>query len=152
MVIHRFIHSLWITARNRRREAAVRLTWPRFWPRHKTDDLGYMRIKEAVLQHFSARCAGKVDVREGGLAAGIAGWRCWLRIYSYRSSEHFGVPVEEFDEAYLSAKSSQESQDARLPQAHEFGGRTQDRREPPAPGPQAPGSLTVVTQEAHASD
>ena len=83
-------------------------------------------------------------VREGGLALEIAGWRCRLRIYSRRSTEYFGVPVEEFNEAYLSAKSPQESQDARLPQTHEFDGRAQGRGEPPAPGPQASGSLSVV--------
>src|ERR671921_1981988 len=81
---------------------------------------------------------------------------CWMALLAsdilFWSPEYFGVPVEEFDEAYLSAKSSQESQDARLPQTHEFGGRTQDRRGPPAPGPQAPGSLSIATQQTHASD
>ena len=85
-------------------------------------------------------------VRERGLALEIAGWCCRLRIYSCGSFEYFGVPVEEFNEAYLSAKSSQESQDARLPQTHEFGGRTQDHRGPPASGPQAPGRLIFAAE------
>jgi hypothetical protein len=57
------------------------------------------------LQRFSARRTGMSHVCEGGLALQIAGWRCLLRIYSRRSTEYFGVPVEEFNEAYLSAKS-----------------------------------------------
>jgi hypothetical protein len=64
-----------------------------------------VHILNAVLQRFSARQTALSRVHEGGLALQIAGWRCRLRIYSRRSTEYFGVPVEESNEAYLSAKS-----------------------------------------------
>ena len=89
---------------------------------------GYVHIINAVLQHFSVGRIEMSRVRRGELAPEIAGWRSRLRIYFQRSTEYFGVPVEEFDEAYLSAKSPQEGQDARLPQTHELGGRAQDSR------------------------
>ena len=69
-----------------------------------------------------------VLVCRGGLAFENAGWCCRVRIYSRRPTEYFEVSVEEFDEAYLSAKSPQEGQDARLPQTHDLGGRAQDNR------------------------
>ncbi len=59
----------------------------------------------AVLQDFSAIGTEMARVCEGGLALEIAGWCCKLRIYSRRWIEHFGVPVEELDEAHLSAES-----------------------------------------------
>src|SRR5215210_6266496 len=152
MVIHRVIHSLWINAKKPTlwggpgaERGPIRTPQRRCVPRARA-------ILEAVLQHFSAKHPTRTRGREGGRTSGIAGWCCRLRIYSCGSFEYFGVPVEEFNEAYLSAKSSQESQDARLPQAHEFDGRTPDRRGPPASGPQAPGSLTVAPQQTHASD
>ena len=92
------------------------------------DDGEQAHILNAILQRFSARCTGLFRIREGELGLEIAGWRCRLRIYSRRSTEYFGVPVEEFNEAYLSAKSPQEGQDTRLSQAHELGRRAQGRR------------------------
>ena len=124
----------------------------RFRPDAESDDSEEVHYLNAVLQRFSARWTELARVRKGGFGIEIAGWCCRVRIYSRRPTEYFGVSVEEFDEAYLSAKSPQESQDARLPQAHELGGRSQGRGEPPAPGPQASGSLTVVPKQAHAPD
>jgi hypothetical protein len=69
------------------------------------DDPEQVHTINAVLQHFSAIRTRFSRVRGGELALEIAGWRCRLRIYSRRSTEYFGVPVEEFNEAYLSAKS-----------------------------------------------
>ena len=83
----------------------VRPSGEYFRPCREMDVLGCMHIINATLQHFSVRKTGKARVREGGPALEIAGWRCRLRIYSRRSTEYFGVPVEEFNEAYLSAKS-----------------------------------------------
>ena len=83
----------------------MRRAWEYFKPCRGMDDPGYVHILNAVLQRFSARRTGLSRVRKGGLALEIAGWRCRLRIYSRRSNEYFEVPVEEFDEAYLSAKS-----------------------------------------------
>src|SRR5918998_5653994 len=152
MVIHKVIHSLWITTKKR---------IPRDRDRPDVGTLlGLYRDVRArlasglvpVLQHFSTEWAGGTHLGEGAIVRRTAGWRCWLRIYSRGSSEDFGVPAEEFDEAYLSAKSSQASQDARLPSAHEFGGRTQDHRRSPPTGTQAPGSLTVAAKQTHASD
>src|SRR5215207_9751901 len=152
MVIHKFIHRLWITTKKRtpwgRDQAHVDALRAlgrdvRTWSAH---------VPSAVLQHISPRRACGPRVCKGGIASRTAGWCCWLRIYSRGSSEDFGVPVEEFDEAYLSAQSSEESQDARLPPAHEFGGRTQNYRRPPAPGTQAPGSLSVAAKQTLASD
>ena len=152
MVIHKFIHSLWINRANLSPRGRCEAEMMPFRGCDVLCHLGYARTLTAILQHFSARRSRLSLVCESGVCSGIAGWRCRLRIYSRRSSEYFGVPVEEFNEAYLSAKSSQTSQDARLPQTHEFGWRAQGRRESPASGPQAPGSLTVATRQAHASD
>ena len=85
-------------------------------------------------------------MREGGLVSGIAGWWCLLRIYSGDRFVWFRVPVEESNEAYVSAKSPEESEDARLPQSHEHGGRTQGHRGPQASRPQAPGRLTFAPE------
>jgi hypothetical protein len=79
--------------------------WEYFRPCRAMDNSGCWHILSAVLQHFSRRRAGWLVFAGGGLAFQIAGWRCRVRIYSRRSTETFGVPVEEFDEAYLSAKS-----------------------------------------------
>jgi len=76
-----------------------------FRPCREMDALGCMHIVNAALQRFSVKGTGMARVREGGLALEIAGWRCRLRIYSRRSTEYFEVPVEEFNEAYISAKS-----------------------------------------------
>jgi hypothetical protein len=38
----------------------------------------------------------------------MPGWDWWLRIYSREQFGYFEVPVEEFNEAHLSAQSSQE--------------------------------------------
>jgi hypothetical protein len=69
----------------------------------RVDDLRYPQLLNAVLQHFSVQRMERRDVRVGGLAPTIAGWCCWLRIYSRGEFGYFGVPVEEFNEAYLSA-------------------------------------------------
>src|SRR5688572_31464120 len=103
----------------------VRPSWEYFKPCREVDTSRYVHIINAILQRFSSRSIGMARDREGSFALEIAGWRCRLRIYSRRSTEHFGVPVEELDEAYLSAKSPQEGQDTRLPQTHELGGRAQ---------------------------
>jgi hypothetical protein len=66
------------------------------------------------------------------------GYTLWDRLGS------FTMPVEEFYEAHVPTKSSQESQDARLSQAHEHGRGTQDHRRPPPAGPQASGCLIVA--------
>src|SRR3712207_8219154 len=60
-----------------------------------------------------------------------AGWLLELRIYSSALLWCFGVPVEEFYEAHLPAKSSQESQNSRFSRAHEHGWWTEDHRRPP---------------------
>jgi hypothetical protein len=83
----------------------VRPSGEYFRPCREMDAPGCVRIINVVLQRFSARRTGMARVRERGLALEIAGWCCRLRIYSRRSTEYFGVPVEEFNEAYLSAKS-----------------------------------------------
>jgi hypothetical protein len=105
MVIHRFIHSLWITAEDPPDGVTMRPSGECFRPCGEMDALGCMHLINATLQRFSVRRTGMARVREGGLALEIAGWRCRLRIYSRRSTEYFGVPVEEFNEAYISAKS-----------------------------------------------
>jgi hypothetical protein len=83
----------------------VRPSGEYFRPCGEMDALGCVRIINVVLQRFSARRTGMARVRERGFALEIAGWCCRLRIYSRWSTEYFGVPVEEFNEAYLSAKS-----------------------------------------------
>jgi hypothetical protein len=83
----------------------VRPPWEYFSPCAEMDDPGHGHILNAVLQQFSESTTGMAPVREDGLGLEIAGWCCKLRIYSRRSTEYFGVPVEELDEAYLSAKS-----------------------------------------------
>lgn len=87
-----------------------------------------VRGLNAFLQDFSNVEAADGRTREGGFLARIAGWYGRLRIYSCGSFGYFGVPVEEFNEAYLSAKSSQESENARLSQADEYGGRPKGHR------------------------
>ena len=47
----------------------------------------------------------------------------------------FEVPIEEFYEAHVPAKSSQKSQNARFSQTHEHGRWTQGHRGPPPAGP-----------------
>jgi hypothetical protein len=77
-----------------------------------------------------------------GLLDGIA-WFGYTRVIRLYDFECF---IEESNEAYLSAKSPQEGEDARLPQAHEHGGRTQGHWGPQASGPQAPGRLTFAPE------
>jgi hypothetical protein len=105
MVIHRVIHRLWITKKESALWVAMRPSEEYFRPCSEMDAPAHVHNINAVLQRFSARRTGMARVREGGPALEIAGWRCRLRIYSRRSTEYFGVPVEEFNEAYLSAKS-----------------------------------------------
>jgi hypothetical protein len=52
-------------------------------------------------------CGGDLgaSLREGSFVDSIAGWCCRVRIYSRGYFEYFEVPLEEFNEAYLSAKS-----------------------------------------------
>ena len=98
------------------------------------------------LQRFSRVCDQGRTLCDGVLEVGIAGWYCLLRLYSGDPFVLFRVPVEESDEAYLSAEPPKESEDARLPQAHEHGGRTQGHRGPQAQGPQAPGRLIFAPE------
>jgi hypothetical protein len=91
--------------RNPPHGVTVRPSCAHFGPCAEMDDSQRRPTLNAVLQHFSATGTGMARVCEGGLALEIAGWCCKLRIYSRRWIEHFGVPVEELDEAYLSAKS-----------------------------------------------
>src|SRR5215212_1893878 len=152
MVIHKFIHRLWITTRKRTAWGRDQAHVGALRALERGGRTGFVSVPGTILQHFSPGWTCGPHVREGGIALRTAGWRCWLRIYSRGSSEDFGVPAEEFHEAHLSAQSSQESQDARLPPAHEFGGRTQNYRRPSAPGTQALGSLSVAAKQTHASD
>lgn len=87
-----------------------------------------VRGLNAYLQDFSDEQVADHRTSVAGFLARIAGWYGRLRIYSCGSFGYFGVPVEEFNEAYLSAKSSQESENARLSQADEYGGRPQGHR------------------------
>ena len=152
MIIHKFIHRMWIITKKRTPWGRDQAHVEALRALDKGGRTWFVHVPVVVLQHFSPRRTCGPHVREGRIAPRTAGWRCWLRIYSRGSSEDFGVPVEEFDEAHLSAQSSQESQDARLPPAHEFGGRTQNYRRAPAPGTQAPGSLSVAAKQTHAPD
>ena len=105
MVIHRFIHSLWITTEVSTPWDGCEAVMGVLQTLYRDIFPGYVHIINAVLQRFSARRTEVSRVREGRLAFEIAGWRCRLRIYSRRSTDYFGVPVEELNEAYLSAKS-----------------------------------------------
>src|SRR5215208_4685356 len=105
MVIHRFIHTCGYLQRYLSHGMAVRPLWEYSRPCREMDGRGYVQIVNAVLQRFSARRTGMSPVREGKSVLKNAGWRRRLRIYSRRSTEYFGAPVEEFNEAYLSAKS-----------------------------------------------
>jgi hypothetical protein len=105
LVIHIFIHTLWITAEVSTPWDGCEAVMGVLQTLWRDVSPGYVHGINAVLQRFSERRTGMSRIREGGLDLEIAGWRCWLRIYSRQSTEYFGVPVEEFDEAYLSAKS-----------------------------------------------
>jgi hypothetical protein len=66
--------------------------------------------------------------------------------------EYSECHVEEFHEAYVPAESSQEGQNARLPQAHEHGRRAEDHRCPEAARTETAGRLIVVKEQANTTD
>ena len=152
MFIHMFIHSLWISPAILKHlghfggsmRTLERCSWVRNW-------LGSTDVA-VVLQQFLRQGYIVIHCAKEVLALwkldGISGfgYTLWDRF------GHLGIPVEEFYEAHLPAKSSQESQNARFSQAHEHGRWTQDHRGPPPAGPQASGCLIVGARQEHTPD
>src|SRR5215203_3998380 len=108
MVIHNVIHNLWITPTLYRPRDASAVENSVLQLQDGEHLRGLDHWINVDLQHFSLARSEESGGGEGGLLPGIAGWRCLVRIYSLNPFVWFRMPVEESNEAYLSAESPQE--------------------------------------------
>src|SRR5919109_640282 len=72
--------------------------------------------------------------------------------FGYTRVDFQAPAVEELDEAYVPAESSQEGKNARLSQAHAHGRWAKDHRRPAPARAEAAGRLIVAEEQTHTAD